>query len=44
MPPLLLVINLAAKVFIFRLGFFRFWFHLLFVKNTRFQIYVFALR
>jgi len=32
-PPFLLIINLAAKVFIFRLGFFLFWFHLLFVKN-----------
>jgi hypothetical protein len=33
MPPILLVINLAAEVFIFRLGIFHFWFHLLFVKN-----------
>jgi hypothetical protein len=33
MPPILLVINLGATVFIFRLGIFHFWFHLLFVKN-----------
>jgi len=34
MPPVLLVINLAAKVFIFILGFFLFGLRLLFVKKT----------